>query len=73
VETPTLESEGPKTHKSAVTNPLRRHEQQKKQTAQDQDEQADHLKQWKPGEENPLKEPLKFRNRALQRLNPNLK
>jgi len=42
----------------------------RKWTAQDQDDLADHLKHQKPGEENPLDEPLKFGKRALQVLNP---
>jgi len=70
VERPTLESEGYKTYKSAIANPLLRDQPTRKWTAQDQDDLADHLKHQKPGEENPLDEPLKFRKRALQTLNP---
>jgi len=70
VERPTLESEGCKTHKSAVANPLPSDQPARKWTVQDQDNLADHLKHRKPGEENPLDEPLKFGKRALQMLNP---
>jgi len=70
VERPTLESEGYKTHKSAMANPLLRDQPSKKWTDQDQDDLADHLKHQKPGEENPLDEPLKFGKKALQTLNP---
>jgi len=70
VERPTLESEGYKTYKSAMANPLLRDQPTKKWTAQDQDDLADHLKHRKPGEENPLDKPLKFGKRALQTLNP---
>jgi len=54
VERPTLESEGYKTYKSAMANPLLRDQPSKKWTDQDQDDLADHLKHQKPGEENPL-------------------
>jgi len=70
VERPTLESEGYKTYKSAMANPLLRDQPTRKWTAQDQDDLADHLKHRKPGEENPLDKPLKFGKRALQTLNP---
>jgi len=70
VERPTLESEGYKTYKSAMANPLLRDQQPKKWTDQDQNDLADHLKHRKPGEENPLDEPLKFGKKALQTLNP---
>ena len=53
-----------------MANPLLRDQPQKKWTAQDQDDLADHLKHQKPGEENPQNEPLKFGKRALQMLNP---
>jgi len=58
VKRPTLESEGYKTYKSAMANPLLRDQPTRKWTAQDQDDLADHLKHRKPGEENPLDEPL---------------
>ena len=70
VERPTLEREGYKTYKSAMANPLPRDQPTRKWTAQDQDNLADHLKHQKPGEENPLDEPIKFGKRALQTLNP---
>jgi len=70
VERPTLESEGHKTYKSTMVNPLLRDQSTRKWTAQDQDNLANHLKHRKPGEENPLDEPLKFGKRALQTLNP---
>jgi len=70
VERPKLESEGCKTYKSAMANPLPRDQPTRKWTAQDQDNLADHLKHRKPGEENPLDKPLKFGKRALQTLNP---
>ena len=70
VERPTLESKVYKTYKSAMANPLLRDQRARKWTAQDQDNLADHLKHRKPGEENPLDEPLKFGKRALQTLNP---
>jgi len=50
VEQPTLESEGYKTHKSSMANPLLRDQPTRKWTAQDQDDLADHLKHRKPGE-----------------------
>jgi len=53
-----------------MANPLLRDQPARKWTAQDQDDLADHLKHRKPGEENPLDEPLKFGKRALQTLNP---
>jgi len=53
-----------------VANPLLRDQPTRKLTAQDQDDLANHLKHRKPGEENPLDEPLKFGKRALQTLNP---
>jgi len=53
-----------------MANPLLRDQPQKKWTAQVQDDLANHLKHRKPGEENPLHEPLKFTKRALQTLNP---
>jgi len=62
-----LESEGYKTYKSAVANPLLRDQPTKKWTAQDHDGLTNHLKHRKPGEENPLDEPLKFGKRALRR------
>jgi len=43
VERPTLESEGYKTYKSAMANPLLRDQPTRKWTAQDQDDLADHL------------------------------
>ena len=70
VKQPTLESEGHKTHKSAMANPLLGDQPTRKATAQDQDDLADHLKHRKPGEENPLNKPLKLGKRALQTLNP---
>jgi len=70
VERPTLESEGYKTYKSTMANPLLRDQPLKKWTNQDQNDLADHLKHRKPGEENPLDEPLKFGKKALQTLNP---
>jgi len=54
VERPTSESEGYKTYKSAMANPLLRDQPTRKWTAQDQDDLADHLKHRKLGEENPL-------------------
>jgi len=56
VERPTSESEGYKTYKSAMANPLLRDQPTRKWTSQDQDNLADHLKHRKPGEENPLLE-----------------
>jgi len=53
-----------------MANPLLRDQPTKKWTAQDQDDLAGHLKHQKPGEKNPLDEPLKFGKRALQTLNP---
>jgi len=53
-----------------MANPQLRDQSMRKWTAQDQDNLADHLKHRKPGEENPLDEPLKFGKRALQTLNP---
>jgi len=70
VKRPTSESEGCKTCKSAVANPLLRDQPTRKWTAQDQDDLANHLKHRKSGEENPLNKPLKFGKRALQTLNP---
>jgi len=70
VERPTSESEGYKTYKSAMADPLLRDQPTRKWTAQDQDNSADHLKHQKPGEENLLDEPLRFGKRALQTLNP---
>jgi len=53
-----------------MANPVLRDQPPKKWTAQDQDKLTDHLKHRKPGEENPLNEPLKFGKMALQTLNP---
>jgi len=44
VKRPTSESEGHKTHKSAMANPALRDQPTRKWTAQDQDDLADHLK-----------------------------
>jgi len=53
-----------------ASKPLLRDQPTRKWTAQDQDDLANHLKHRKPGEENPLDEPLKFGKRAPQTLNP---
>jgi len=55
-----------------VVDPLPRNQPAKKWTDQDQDNSADHLKHCKPGEENPLDKPLKFRKRdpLAQTINP---
>ena len=67
---PTLESEGYKTYKSAMVNPLLRDGTDKMFTTQDYDELPEHLKVRKPGEDNPLKEPLKLGRKGLHTLNP---
>ena len=65
-----LESKGEKDYRSTMTNPSLKDEKSKKWTEQDQSELPEHLRQRKPGEANPLEEPLKFSKRALRTLNP---
>lgn len=65
-----LESEGEKTYHSVMANGLLRDSKTKKWTAEDQEDLSGHLKERKPGEDNPLQKPLKFSKRALKTLNP---
>jgi hypothetical protein len=65
-----LESEGEKTYHSVMANGLLRDGKTKKWTAEDQEDLSGHLKERKPGEDNPLQKPLKFSKRALKTLNP---
>ena len=66
---PILESEGEKNYRSSMSEPLLRDQHSKKWSDENQDDLAAHLKNRKPGSENPLNEPLKFNKKSLYTLN----
>ena len=65
-----LESEGEKEYKSPMMNPSLKNESDKAWSEEEQSLLAEHLKNRKPGENNPLQEPIKFHKKGLHTLNP---
>jgi len=67
---PILESEGERDYRFPMMNPPLKDEKEKTWSDEDQSLLAEHLKAQKPGTDNPLQEPLKFRKKSLVTLNP---
>ena len=69
-ERPITEEEGEWTHMSPMGNKPLKDEDEKLWSDEEKSQLAEHLKNRKPGEKNPLQEPLKFAKKALASLNP---
>ncbi len=67
---PISEKEGELTYKSPMSNKPLKDEEEKLWSEEEQSQLAEHLRHRKPGEKNPLEEPLKFHKKALATLNP---
>ena len=69
-ERPITEEEGEWTCMSPMGNKPLKDEDEKLWSDEEKSQLAEHLKNRKPGEKNPLQEPLKFTKKALASLNP---